>query len=57
MEIYDYKATIKRRREDIAPLYFDGQTAEEIAEDSLYSVGIIRRDIEYIESHPEEFLG
>lgn len=52
----DYKAVIKRRREEIAFLYFEGQTAEEIAEYSTYSVATIKRDIEYIESHREEFL-
>lgn len=46
----------KRRIEEIAYLYFDGWTKEEMAEESGYSIRTISRDIEYIEAHREEFL-
>ncbi len=50
------EAKKKRRREEVAFLFFEGYSAEEIAEYSVYSVRIIKNDIEYIENHREEYL-
>ena len=47
----------KRRIQEVAYLYFEGWSEEEIAEESGYSVRTIQRDIEYVEAHKEEFPG
>lgn len=54
---YDYKPSTVRRREEIAFPYFQGYTAREIAEYSIYSKKTVEKDIIYIEAHLEEFLG
>ena len=41
----------KRRIQEVAYLYFDVWSEEEIAEESGYSVRTIQRDIEYVEAH------
>lgn len=46
----------KRRIEQVAYLYLEGYSKEEISEYADVSVTTIKRDIEYIESHIKEFL-
>ena len=47
---------VEKRRMEIAHLYFEGNTPEEIASDAEISVRTVKRDIKYIEEHIEEFL-
>lgn len=44
------------RIEQVADLYFEGYSKEEIAEYADVSVRTIGRDIEYIEEHKMQFL-
>ncbi len=59
MDTKVYRATTKeartRRRQEIAALLLEGYEPIEMAEYSVYSIDTIRRDIRYIEAHPEEF--
>lgn len=45
----------QQRRREVASLYYEGWSLKDIAANSVYSIRTIERDIEYIESHPEEF--
>lgn len=47
---------VEKRRMEIAYLYFEGYTPEEIASDAEISVRTVERDIKYIKEHIEEFL-
>lgn len=58
-EIYRSGAysNIDKRRREVASLYFlEDYTLEEIADNSVYSLKTIERDIAYIKEHEEEFL-
>ncbi len=51
------KIRIQRRREEVADLFFrEGYSIDEIAEYSIYFPQTIKRDVEYIQAHLEDFL-
>ena len=54
---YSHEKETRRRREDIAFAYFQGYTVPEIVFFSRHCEKTVKRDIEYIEAHPDEFLG
>lgn len=48
---------IQRRRKEIAVLWlYEGYTLKEISQYSVYSERTVGRDIDYIESHLDEFM-
>lgn len=48
---------LRRRRQEIAVLWlYEGYTIEEISQYSVYCERTVGRDIEYIKSHPDEFM-
>lgn len=46
---------VRKRREQIALLYLEDWTPQEIAENSGIPLRTVQRDVQYINEHEEEF--